>query len=290
MNNPLKTMFDDVDAITGDDDYEILKAPFGYPGGKSRSVKHIIPHLPYKNNYVEPFGGSAAILLARSPSRIEVYNDRFGGVTDFYRCMRNKEFFNAMVDWLDLTVQSREEFIFCRDGWRDQEDVAQRAAMWYYMTNYSFGCLGRNFGRATSGRTTTAGAVNKKLCLFDLIHKRFQNVIVENRDALKLIPEFDSHDTVFYLDPPYVDAHGHTYKKEMSHEDHRDLLNLIFSLEGFVAVSGFSNPLYEEQNWDERHTWEVFCSISPVGGTAGNNKSEIDQTRKNQEEVLWIKY
>lgn len=287
----MKDLFDDIDNMTKDDDHEILRAPFGYPGGKSRSVKHILPHLPYRNVYVEPFGGSAAILLARQPSKIEVYNDRYGGVTDFYRCLRNPEMLNALIDWLELTVQSREEFLLCRDTWKDTEEITERAARWYYMTMYSFASLGRNFGRATSGPTTTAGIVNRKLKLFHKIHERFVNVIVENRDALKLIPEFDSFDTVYYLDPPYVDAHAGTYKNEMTIDDHRELIDIIFSLDGFVAVSGFTNPLYDEQPWDKVLDWEVFCSISPRAFTKGNNREGLDvyDKREHQQEVLWIK-
>ena len=284
-------LFDGVDALTQDDDYEILRAPFAYPGGKSRSIKHITPHLPYRNTYVEPFGGSAAVLLARQPSKIEVYNDRFGGVTSFYRCLRDPLMFNAMVDWLELTVQSREEFLYCRDTWADYDDGIERAARWYYMTMYSFGALGRNFGRATTGTTTTAGMIQRKLPKFHAIHERFQNVIVENRNALSMLTEFDSHDTVFYLDPPYVDAHSGTYKNEMSVSEHRELIELIFSLDGFVAVSGFQNPLYDDNPWDDVLDWEVFCSIDPCAHTKGNNRQahEFSGGRKNQKERLWIK-
>ena len=286
MNN----IFDDIDNLTKDDDHEILHAPFGYPGGKSRSVKHILPHLPYRNVYVEPFGGSGAILLARQPSKIEVFNDRYAGVTDFYRCLRNPVMLNTLIDWLELTVQSREEFLGCRDTWIDTEEITERAARWYFMTMYSFGALGRNFGRATKGPTTSAGIIQRKLKLFHKIHERFVNVIVENRDALKLIPEFDSDDTVFYLDPPYVDAHAGIYKNEMTVDDHRELIEIIFSLDGFVAVSGFPNPLYSKNPWDDIIEFEVFCSISPVGCTEGNNKKDSIDKRQNQKEVLWIKY
>ena len=286
----MKDLFAGIDKLTQEDDYEIIKAPFGFPGGKSRSVKHITPHLPYRNTYCEPFGGSAAILLARQPSQIEVYNDRYGGVTNFYRCLRNPDMFNAMIDWLELTIQSREEFLCCRDTWRNIDDPVERAVRWYYMTVYSFGALGRNFGRATKGQTTTAGMIQRKLPMFHDIHERFKNVIVENRNALNLITDFDSPDTVFYLDPPYVDAHGGTYKSEMTVEDHRELIDIVFSLDGFVAISGFPNPLYSDNPWDDIIEFEVFCSISPVGCTAKNNKINSVDKRQNQKEVLWIKY
>lgn len=42
-----------------------LKAPFPYFGGKSRIASEVWKRLGNVNNYVEPFGGSLAVLLAR---------------------------------------------------------------------------------------------------------------------------------------------------------------------------------------------------------------------------------
>ena len=70
---------------------QIIKAPFPYPGAKTRSLKQIIPLLPYRDSYIEPFGGTGAVLLARNPSPLEVLNDRYMGINAFYRCIRDKE-------------------------------------------------------------------------------------------------------------------------------------------------------------------------------------------------------
>ena len=43
------------------------------------------------------------------------------------------------------------------------------------------------------------------------------SVQIENRDALRLIAETDSEDTLFYLDPPYVIS-TRTTSKAYSHE------------------------------------------------------------------------
>ena len=93
-----------------------IRAPFGYPGGKSRSVKKILPLLPYRKAYIEAFGGAASILLARDKSKLEVYNDRFGGVVAFYRCIRDKEKMNKLIERLKIVPgHSREEFIWCKE-------------------------------------------------------------------------------------------------------------------------------------------------------------------------------
>ena len=284
-------LLNDLDNQTSEPEKErILRAPFGYPGGKSRSIANILPLLPIRHTYVEPFGGSAAVLLARPKCRLEVYNDRYGGVTSFYRCIREKDKLDRLYDRLALTVHSREEWCWCKETWKNVEDDVERAARWYYMTIYSFSSLGRNFGRATKGGTL-AGRIQTKIKDFPLIHERFMRVQVENLDYYNLMKDYDSRETVFYCDPPYVDAFRGTFKHEMGISEHKKFLDLVFHMKGFVAVSGYSNPLYDNQDWDSKHSWESYVSASPRAFCEGNHKIKRDcvDKRVHSEEVLWIK-
>lgn len=292
----MKSLFDELDAHAPQErDKEkresILRAPFGYPGGKSRSLASILPNLPQRSVYVEAFGGSAAVLLARSPSKLEVLNDRYAGVTSFYRCIRDKAKMEKMIAWLEMTVHSREEFVLCRDTWEDVNDDVERAARWFYMTQVSFACLGRNFGRSTSPAANTCGKIRNALSEFPRLHLRLKNVQIENQSWERILADYDGHDVVFYLDPPYVDTNRGTYKHEMSIEEHRDLCHAIFGLKGFVALSGYSNPLYENQPWDHRFEWEVTVSSKAMAFTEENAKADLSIVSKRERatEVLWIK-
>src|SRR5690348_7936973 len=57
--------------------------------------------------YCEPFAGSAAVLLNRNPSLIEVYNDIDGDVANFYRVLR--EHCDELECVIKLTLFSQEE-------------------------------------------------------------------------------------------------------------------------------------------------------------------------------------
>jgi DNA adenine methylase len=290
----LMNLFNDLDRqsqVSTDKDSKVLRAPFGYPGGKTRSVDNIVKHLPYRKIYIEPFGGSGAVLLARQPVDLEVFNDRYAGVVAFYRCLRHPEKYKSLIELLDLTVHSREDFIDAKQTWCEETDDVIRAAKWYYMVNYSFGSLCRNFGRSTSPIGQMAGKVRNKLKYFSHIHSRLKNVQIENQNWLDCIRDYDSFDTVFYIDPPYIDAHQGTYEHEMSHNDHRHLIETVFSLKGFVALSGYSNPLYENNPWDHQYSWEAFVSMESCAFTEGNRKEcrQLLTKRAKIQEVLWIK-
>ena len=68
-----------------------LKAPFPYFGGKSAIAPVIWQALGDVGGYVEPFAGSAAVLLARPPvdgRRVETINDADGWLVNMWRSIQ----------------------------------------------------------------------------------------------------------------------------------------------------------------------------------------------------------
>ena len=67
----------------------VLRAPFPYFGGKRRAASLVWEALGNVDHYVEPFAGSAAVLLARPHvGRCETINDRDGMVANFWRAVK----------------------------------------------------------------------------------------------------------------------------------------------------------------------------------------------------------
>ena len=66
----------------------MLKSPFPYFGGKSKVANLIWSKFGNISNYVEPFAGSLAVLLANpSPSKIETVNDKDCLIVNFWRAV-----------------------------------------------------------------------------------------------------------------------------------------------------------------------------------------------------------
>jgi hypothetical protein len=74
------------------DDHVTLAAPFPYFGGKRRAAAAVWDMLGDPGGYVEPFAGSAAVLLARPPlkgRRVETLNDADGWLVNAWRSIQH---------------------------------------------------------------------------------------------------------------------------------------------------------------------------------------------------------
>jgi DNA adenine methylase len=276
---------------------QYVRVPIGYPGSKDRSLDYLLPHLPYSNGFCEVFGGTGAAMLARKPSNLEVYNDRYGGITCFYRVLRDAKKKDRLCELIEMSVHSREEFVWCKQSW-DTEDVTDdvdRAFRWLYMHQHSFAKKENAFGRATSGKAQQGKAFRNLPKAFYAVHERLRNVQIENLDWRVCLRDYDRHDMVFYLDPTYLGVTRGIYKYEMSVQDHIEMCERIMALEGFVALSGYDNPethtIYDRYEWDDVKSWEVAQSMQGLAFTDTNNLGGKENTieRGRVREMLWIK-
>ena len=91
-----------------------LAAPFPYFGGKSLACSAVWSALGNPENYVEPFAGSAAMLLGRPhDGRVETINDADGFVANFWRAVASDASQVAKhVDW-----PTNETDLFARHLW-----------------------------------------------------------------------------------------------------------------------------------------------------------------------------
>ena len=88
-------------------------------------------------------------------------------------------------------------------------------------------------------------------------------------------------ETVFYLDPPYPDSDMKACygKDHMGWDKHREMIDHIRNIKGFVALSGYANNLYDSQDfWSGRVAEDT---IKSIGSKMGGDQSA--------EEVVWLK-
>lgn len=277
---------------TRDADEKILRLGFGYPGNKLALLDEILPHIPYDDVYVEPCGGSGAVLLNRKPSKLDVFNDRCSGVTALYRCIHNRKLLTKLQERLDTMIYSKEEFFFCRDSWEEQhDDLVERAARWFYTIHCSFGSKGRMWGSCRQAGGQKYGRFGKIAAGFELVHERMRDVQIDNIDLFHCIEKYDSPHTVWYIDPTYLNGSNGVYRNELTLHEHERLVERVFNMQGFVALSGYANPTYDSMKWDDRQEFTHRKKMTSGVTCESNNFQglELGESRAETTEVLWIK-
>ena len=111
-----------------------LQAPFPYFGGKRKAADTVWPAFGRVDNYVEPFAGSAAMLLAAPPdaARIETINDFDGFVANFWRALAHDP--DAVANAADWPVNEID--LMARHSWlvRHRQPITEQLCAdpaWY---------------------------------------------------------------------------------------------------------------------------------------------------------------
>jgi hypothetical protein len=93
---------------------DILKAPFPYFGGKRKVAGEIWKRFGVVDNYVEPFFGSGAVLLARPDEpTTETVNDADGLLANFWRALAANP--DEVAHWADWPVSEND--LHARHAW-----------------------------------------------------------------------------------------------------------------------------------------------------------------------------
>lgn len=256
-------------------------SPIRWIGGKYQLLKTILPLLPEHQTYVEPFGGGAAVLLNKAPVKNEIYNDLNGDLVNFWRVVRDPEKFKAFEQAVLLTPYSREEHHLCKAHLKNERCEIERARCFFLIARSSFsGIFGKAFSFSLKSGKNAANSYLASIKRLPQIHERFLGVCIEHLDAERVMERYDTRETLFYCDPPYVHSSRvspELYTLEMDNAAHQSLIEQLLTLQGKVILSGYESDLYaplESQGWHK-----VQCEI------ACRANAQKDSTRT---ECVWI--
>lgn len=254
-----------------------------YHGGKWKLAEWIIGHMPVHRIYCEPFGGAGSVLVRKPRSYAEVYNDRWETVVNVFRVLREPELAVQLRQQLELTPFARDEFV---DASHYPGDSCVEKARKTILRSFAgFGSASTNGDHSTGFRassmrsgTVPAGDWRNWPAHIPAFVERLQGVCIENRDALDIVRQHDSPETLFYVDPPYphitrnMRRGNAAYAVEMTDENHEALAELLHGCAGAVMLSSYPSDMYARlyADWDRRE-----CNTHSDGA-------------RDRVEVLWL--
>jgi DNA adenine methylase len=186
---------------------------------------------------------------------------------------------------------------FGRESWENVDDEVIQAYRWFVVARMSFsGQFGASWGYSiTKANRGMAGSCSRWLGVLEIlpaIHERLMRVQIDHTDCRDVIKRFDTEQTLFYIDPPYVleTRKSGGYRHEMTLEDHQELVALLLDLKGKVILSGYNHPVYgplEAAGW-ERKDYKTVCFAA--GRTRANGILGVGAAKRLQPRVesLWI--
>ncbi len=307
-----------LDLYCGEGVSNVKRPILRYHGGKWKIAPWIIAQMPAHRVYVEPFGGAASVLMRKPRATAEVYNDLDGSIVNVFQVLRDRRRAAELERKLRLTPFSRADFEASYDAPKNGADGAYKTIVRSFM-GFSTD--------ATTRQCKTGFRANKVNGKFpaqewatypDAISafvERLRGVVIEQRDAFEVIAAYDSAETLFFVDPPYVmstrgnGSAKHGYKHEMDDYGHRKLSMILREVKGKVLLCGYWSHLYEELygDWEreEHSTFAngahkridcVWCNFEYSRGTNGtgvqtamstDGMQEADRHQASDAEVLF---
>ena len=201
-------------------------------GGKKALRDEILARFPrnYKR-YIEVFGGAGWVLFHKPPGNdFEVFNDFNGNLVNLYRCVREQP--EALRDELRYMLNSRLDFEYMKGMLHSQAVLpdVRRAAYYYALIRYSYAAGTSTFG-------SQPHAMWNNFPLIESAAGRLQKVVIENKDCVKLIRQYDRPESFFYCDPPYYNADQYYEAVSTGGFDHAGFADALLGIKGRFLLS-----------------------------------------------------
>lgn len=186
----------------------VTKSPFTYYGGKQTIISKIAKYVPDHKVYCEPFCGGATMLFAKRNFYGSNFNDYKEVINDTNKLIYN--FFVQLRDNGDKLCQMLQKTVYSEELYRVAKNYNGDCDL--YKAYYFFVNAMSSFSSIIGGGWAFAKKGNHCYRFKNKVNKlhefveRMKYVYLNNTDAIKCMSRWDSEDTFFYCDPPYIDA------------------------------------------------------------------------------------
>lgn len=292
-----------------------FKAPFPYFGGKSKVAADVWFRLGTDiKHYIEPFGGSLAVLLSRPTkhinldNKLETVGDLNGFIANFWRALQQQPDKLASLTegpLIEVDMHAQRQHLVNREKTLTEQLIddpfycdTQLAAWW---VRGLCAWIGKGYPYVESRQRPQLHSGDGVFSLtrrsnlpefFANLSERLKNVRICCSDWKSLITDYvlkgknGLHNTAVFLDPPYTDKAG---RDDGLYGDH-DSLNVGHEVCQW-AINNGTDPTVRialcgyEGEYDqlhEEHDWSM-CSWQTHGGY--ENQSSETNTNSTRERI-----
>jgi DNA adenine methylase len=183
---------------------ERLPPPGQHPSGKRRLRALLVKLMPDHEIYCEPFCGLAGVFFAKPRSKKEILNDVNPEYIGFLKFLRDA----SDADWEKIKAMEWRPSERRWEELRVSKPDSNIGRVYRIMYLMRYGYRG-NTGPGNYAPSRASSGFPQ--LLFDrrqAYKERLRDVVILNKDFEGVMQEYDSANTLFFLDPPYLQSPG----------------------------------------------------------------------------------
>ena len=205
-----------------------------YLGEKSKFASFITPNIPTDiSTYVEPFGGMFGVFFSLDFSKFRNVNFIYNEINylnyNLFDLLRYDIRFIEIIKGIKVDKERYQKAL--REIFTETDRMTFAINWLIVLTCSSPNEIGKDSWRGDT-----------EFEVFKLKWKAYEphlNKISEilNSDYKEVISKYDSPETFFYLDPPYMDREKYYINHDFSEKSHYELSSILNNIKGRFALS-----------------------------------------------------
>lgn len=226
-----------------------------YLGHKEKFASFITPNIPKDiSTYIEPFAGAMGVFFSLDFSKFRdvkfIYNDINPLNANLFRFLKNGRQFIEIIRGIKVDKEYYKRSL--KDIFTKTDDMTAAINWLIVLTCSKTNQIGEDSWRG-----------DDEFEVFKLKWRAYEPIIakiseIHNLDYREIVNKYDSKDTFFYLDPPYMNRENYYINHNFDENSHYQLSVTLNNIRGRFALSYYYfdgiEELYSKCRFEQKKT------------------------------------
>ena len=237
---------------------KFIKSPLNYTGGKYKLLPYLINEFPKNiDTFVDLFAGGFNVGININADKI-ICNDHITYLVELYEKLRINDieeiikFIEERINKYKLSKTNVDGYNALREYYNETKDVMDLFVLTCYAFNHQIRFNNKHKFNTPFGKERSSYNKNIEKNLINFCNAlKEKNIVLENKDFLKVDLSNLSANSLVYCDPPYLISTG-SYNdgkrgfKDWTEKEESELLQLLDNLNRKNIKFALSNVLYHK--------------------------------------------